>query len=194
MLLVLAGLGLYAAIKISIYQSTKPYVYQSMAEAPTLNTTLVLGAQVFPGQIPSKALANRLETAIELYKKGKTNMLLMSGDGRSNYYNEVTTMTRFAEASGVPSKAILQDESGLRTYDSCSRAKTEFLLHDVLIVTQKDHLLRAVYTCRSLGLNAYGVEAAPFNSQITTWAYWQNWGRERAALILAWFDVHIFNP
>lgn len=194
LLLFIFAVSLYLAIKISVYHNVKPYIYTNAQDVPAVNTAMVLGAQVFPNQIPSHALANRLDSAVVLYKTKKVNQLLMSGDGRGPYYNEVETMTKYVEQQGVPETAILKDDAGLRTYDSCYRAKNEFLLGKVIIVTQHDHLLRAVYTCRNLGLDAIGLEAPEFSSNIASIQYWQNWGRERAALVLAWFDVHIFNP
>ena len=43
------------------------------------------------------------------------------------------------------------------TYESCLRAKRIFNLSQLTIVTQNYHLVRAVATCRALGIDAMGV-------------------------------------
>jgi vancomycin permeability regulator SanA len=43
------------------------------------------------------------------------------------------------------------------TYESCLRAKRIFNLSQLTIVTQSYHLVRAVATCRALGIDAMGV-------------------------------------
>ena len=55
------------------------------------------------------------------------------------------------------------DHAGFSTYESIYRAKHEFSVQRVVIVTQEYHLYRALYLADSLGLEAYGVAAAPRN-------------------------------
>jgi vancomycin permeability regulator SanA len=51
------------------------------------------------------------------------------------------------------------DHAGISTYDSIYRAKEIFEAEKIIIVTQKYHLYRALYTARALGIEAYGVSA-----------------------------------
>ena len=96
-------------------------------------------------------------------------------------------MQKYAENAGVPASQILLDTNGLHTYDSCYRALTVFSLHKLVLISQADHDLRAVYTCRSLGVDAIGLSANGSTKGVAA-------VREQAALVLAWLDVHIFHP
>ena len=120
---------------------------------------LVLGASVRNGDTPSPMLADRLDKAIELYEKGCSQKLIMSGDHGGLYYDEVNVMKNYAKDRQVPSEDIFMDHAGFSTYESFFRAKQVFGAGRIVIVTQKYHLYRAVYIARTLGLDAYGVAA-----------------------------------
>lgn len=126
-----------------------------------IDCIIILGASVKNGDTPSPMLRDRLDKGIELYKAGAAPKILMSGDHGSEYYNEVGVMKQYAIAQGVPSEDIFLDHAGFSTYESMYRAAEVFGAKRVLIVTQSYHLTRAVYDARALGLDAYGVAAAP---------------------------------
>lgn len=121
---------------------------------------LVLGASIWNGK-PSPMLKDRLDIAIDLYKKGIVPKIIMSGDHSTNTYDEVNVMKKYAIESGVPSEDIFMDHAGISTYDSVYRLKNIFNVNKVIIVTQKYHLYRSLYIAKSLKINAYGVEATP---------------------------------
>jgi SanA protein len=82
------------------------------------------------------------------------------------------------------------DYAGRRTYDSCYRAREIFGVEQAVLVTQRFHLPRALFTCDRLGLTAVGTVADRH-------AYFRSpWYRVRElfALARAWLDVHIFKP
>lgn len=117
---------------------------------------LVLGCKVEDDK-PSHMLRDRLNTAIELYKQGAANKIIMSGDHGREEYDEVNVMKAFAIENGVPSEDIFMDHAGFSTYESMYRAKEIFKVSKILIVTQKYHLYRAIYDAESLGIEAFGV-------------------------------------
>ena len=120
---------------------------------------IVLGAFVMPDGKLCDMLADRVDTAIELYKQGKVTKILMTGDHGQKSYDEVNSMRRYAEARGVPTQDIFMDHAGFSTYDSMYRAKEVFMVDSAVIVTQDFHLPRAVFTARKLGLQAVGLNA-----------------------------------
>ncbi len=63
------------------------------------------------------------------------------------------------EKLGIPTADIFMDHAGFSTYNSMYRAKKIFQVDTAVIVTQAYHLPRAVYTARSLGITAVGIEA-----------------------------------
>jgi vancomycin permeability regulator SanA len=129
------------------------------ARLPSRHVALVLGAGLNPEGKPSAFLYDRVATAADLYKAGKVKKLLMSGDNGDVYYNEVEAMRVSAIELGVPDADIVLDYAGFNTWDSCFRARDVFSQRDVIIVTQKFHLPRALYACRHLGVSAVGVMA-----------------------------------
>ena len=120
---------------------------------------LVLGAQVKPDGTPSTMLADRLDTAIKLYKDGVAPKILMSGDDGQVEYNEVKIMLEYAKEHGVPAKDIFLDHAGFSTYESVYRAQYIFGVKKMIIVTQKYHEYRALYIAQRFDIDAKGVSA-----------------------------------
>jgi SanA protein len=119
----------------------------------------VLGAGVKPDGKLSDMLADRVKTGVELYKHGKVDKLLMTGDHGRVSYDEVNAMRKFAEARGVPTEDIFMDHAGFCTYDSMYRAKAIFQVDSAIVITQKFHLPRSIFLARSMGIEASGVTA-----------------------------------
>lgn len=177
-----AALVALLAIDVTVRLALLGHLYADPDAAPAAPVTLVLGAEVYPDGRPSPALGSRLEVAIDLWRMGKTRTLLMSG-GNGTF--EVGAMRTYAIAHGVPGGAILMDGGGERTLASCLGARDAFRLDRVLIVSQVDHLARATYTCRGVGLDADGVAAPEFTGdRLLVYQV-----RERFALVLAWWEV-----
>lgn len=151
---------------------------------------LVLGAHVTPQKKPSEMLADRLDTALELYENGVSDKILVSGDHSSLYYNEVAVMKAYLVERGVPERDIYMDHSGFSTYESVVRAKAIFGVDSLVISTQAYHLKRAVYIARALGLDAYGVSA---DIQLYPGIFRYR-GREFLARIKDFFYVHVVRP
>ena len=57
----------------------------------------------------------------------------------------------------VPSQDVFMDHAGISTYDSIYRAKYIFNAKNIIIVTQKYHLYRALYIAKQLDIEAHGV-------------------------------------
>lgn len=130
-----------------------------LREAPRAPVALVFGAGLAPGGVPSAVLAQRLDAAIALWRAGKAEALLVSGDNSDRFHDETQAMRRYVLERGVPAAAVLGDASGLSTYDSCVRAHTVFGARQALLVTQRFHLTRALFIANSVGLDAWGVAA-----------------------------------
>lgn len=121
----------------------------------------VLGASVKSNGTPSNMLEDRLNEGVILYNIGVSNRIMMSGDHKSDSYDEVNTMKSYAIEKGIPSSSIFMDHAGLNTYDSMYRLKNIFEVNTTVIVTQDYHLYRAIYIARELGIEAYGVASNP---------------------------------
>ena len=153
-----AALLLTLFVSAGVIRQAKPHIPDAVDGS--YDCILVLGCMVY-GDQPSAMLRDRLDRAIELYKAGASDRLLMSGDHGRADYDEVHAMKRYAMAQGVPEEAIFLDHAGFSTYESMYRARDVFAVRRPLIVTQRYHLYRAVYDARRLGLDADGAAAAP---------------------------------
>lgn len=191
-LLVAIALLLAAPLSLSAWVQSRyrAYIYAAPADVPQRPVAIVFGAGYLPGGRLSDALADRMETAIDLYEAGKVNKLLLTGDNRFADYNEPAAMAAYAQARGVPDQDLVLDYAGRRTYDSCYRAVAIFGVERAVLVTQAFHLPRALYTCDRLGLDAVGVVADRHRYLRSPWYTL----RELAALARAWLDVNLLKP
>jgi SanA protein len=182
-MIAVGGLRVYTALRFR----EESYTVKSV---PYRHVTIILGAQVHPDGRPSHMLADRVKAGAALYKAGKTDILLLTGDNRFVYYNEPEAMRQFALSLGVPDEALVLDYAGRRTYDSCYRAKEIFGVENAIVVTQNFHLDRALLLCSGLGLDVVGVAA----DQMRPNGYnprdlWRGWLREFPATALAVADL-----
>ncbi|MCH7663297.1 MAG: YdcF family protein, partial [Chloroflexi bacterium] len=136
-------------------------------EVAPSSVAIVFGAGLRRDGLPTSVLRDRVATAADLYLSGKVGELLMSGQSP-----EPDVMREFALGLGVPAAAILLDNGGLRTYDSCYRAAQIFGIEEAILVTQGFHLPRALYVCDALGIPAQGVAADNYRYRISAQVIW----------------------
>jgi vancomycin permeability regulator SanA len=155
-----AGVLAMVTYKLAVDIQTQDQIYApDDPNIPENHVALVLGAGLNRQGRPSAMLYDRIAAAVDLYKSGKVDKLLMSGDNGDLDYNEVEPMRRTAIDLGVDPQDIVLDYAGFNTWDSCYRARDIFSLAQVTIVTQRFHLPRAIHTCSRLGVEAIGVVA-----------------------------------
>ena len=131
---------------------------EEAAELSDVDCAVILGAGVREGK-PTPMLRDRLLVGIDLYKSGAVKKLIMSGDHGSTDYDEVNIMKSFAVDRGVPDEDIFMDHAGFSTYETIYRAREIFEADNVIIVSQKYHLYRALYIAEKLGIKSVGVSA-----------------------------------
>jgi vancomycin permeability regulator SanA len=146
-----------AAPTVYIELSTRARVVPLEA-APAMPWGIVFGAGLAPGGEPSPILAERLDTALALWRAGRVERLLLTGNA-DGYHDEIRAMRRYLVKGGVPERAISGDLEGASTFDSVWRARGVFGVQRALLVTQAFHLPRAVFLARAAGIDAGGVRA-----------------------------------
>lgn len=189
----LCGVGIILAIgaigvRLYVDLTFGAMIYVDVAQVPSRPAAIVFGAGLSRTGGLSPILADRVNAAYELYRAGKVDKLLLSGDNRFEWYNEPGSMAEYLLERGVPRDDLVLDYAGRRTYDSCYRARHIFGLDRAILVTQNFHLDRALFTCRGLGIDAVGFAADrrhtnPFN-----------WLREIPATAAAWWDIQVRRP
>lgn len=187
LLLTVLVLSPFAIVQL-INSTNQSRIYTSPAETPARPVAMVFGAGLLRDGSPSWMLADRLDSAISLYKSGKVERLLMTGDQVNS--QEVNSMRNYAQRKGVPAAAIVGDNAGLRTYDSCFRAYHNFGVTRAVLVTQAYHLPRALYLCNSIGIDSVGLKAGRDN--YPNQEYYNS--REFLATFASWVDINITRP
>ena len=140
-------------------------IVEQITDVPVSSVALVLGTgRMATRSRVSPVFQARMDTAAALYKAGNARKLLISGyrDGQGRAtgdYDEPADMLDALTALGVPKAAIVVDDQARRTYDSVRNAACVSHLKSLLIVSQRQHLARALFLAWSFGLTATGVAA-----------------------------------
>lgn len=142
-----------------IHGSTARYIFFTIDTVPRAQVAVIPGAAVLTNGALSPVFRDRVDMASAIYKAGKVEKILVTGDNSSIAYNEVNPVRLYLMARGVPSDDIFLDHAGFDTYSSMFRARDIFLTESIIVVTQSFHLSRAVYTAQHLGIPAVGMSA-----------------------------------
>ena len=129
----------------------------------------------------------RMDKAIELYKSGRIELIIVSGDNSNKEYDEPTEMKNDLIKVGIPKNKIYCDYAGFSTYDSMVRMKKVFQQKEIIIISQKFHIERAVYIARRNGIKAYAYPS----KDVPGWYSPYNKYREFLARVKAVFEVVI---
>lgn len=104
---------------------------------------------------------HRINATAELYKAGKIQSLIISGDSCSlNGCNEPQEMRDTLVAKGVPFDIIMLDGAGFCTINSVENVRRTFGVDTCVVISQAFHNERFIY----LG-DAYGLHAVGYNAQ-----------------------------
>lgn len=183
-LLVGAGAVLWAGHRIAREASR----VHTVSSSPVRHVALVLGCspRLRDGR-ENWFFRNRIECAAQLFREGKAHYLLVSGDNSRKEYDEPTAMKEALVQLGVPAQRIYLDYAGFSTLDSVVRAQAVFGQQEILIVSQKDHVMRALYIAAAHGIRAAGVAARDVGFQ----AGLRTRVREALARVRTVLDIHV---
>lgn len=167
-------LGLLLALSLIIPNA----IIINTAEGKTFNNTnnipknkvgLVLGAGKFTanGRI-NLYYKYRVEATVKLYKAGKIEFVLVSGDNSRTEYDEPSTFKEDLMKKGIPEYKIFLDYAGFRTLDSMVRAKEIFGQNSLTVISQLFHNERAIYLGKKKGINAIGFNAKDISGRYGT--------------------------
>ncbi len=177
--------------KLVVVVYTSIYTF-TVGNVPADRVAIVFGAGLRYDGTPTAILQDRVQTAVQLYEKGKVSKILMSGDNSFVDYNEPEAMRQYALSLGVPDEDIVLDYAGRRTYDTCYRASAIFQVQSAILVTQSFHLPRALFLCNSFGVKSNGVAANNIYFRKISRLIWN--ARELFATTQAVWDVYVAKP
>ena len=133
------------------------YFYDESDEARTADAAVVLGAAVWGTRL-SPVYEERVNHAIELYRRGKVRKIIFTGGrGNADELTEADAGRRYAIEQGVAPAAILTEGESRSTYENLLFAKPLAARHElktVLLVSDPLHLKRAMAIARALDYDA----------------------------------------
>lgn len=159
-LFLLAGLISIWVCNLIIVETTNSGVYSEISKLPHNRVGLLLGTSKLLGSgKPNQYFSNRIKAAFELYKAGKIDFIVISGDNSRAGYNEPLDMKNELISLGIPEEKIFLDYAGFRTYDSVIRMDKIFGQKSFTVISQEFHNRRAIYIGRHFGYDAIGYNA-----------------------------------
>ena len=167
-----------------IVQRDRVYI-TNLQDAKHQRAGIVLGSGVTPKGKPYRELQARLDVAAQAINNGLVDKLLLSGDNRQRNYDEPDAMWRYmVNTLHVPASKLQVDYAGRSTYESCDRAARVFGIRSAMIFSAESHLPRAIYLCRHLGVEAYGISSGVEANN--------SFRRELLARVKAVFNIYIY--
>lgn len=150
-------LGIY----LYISNSTSSQIFDHSYEFPAYNIALVLGTGKNQTFAPENfAFTGRMKATKKLYKEHQhLEKIIVSGLKNNVNYNEAFEMKMHLSKMGVDSSIIKMDEEGSRTFNSILHAKNNYKFDGIIMVSQKEHLQRALFISNALEMNCVGLEA-----------------------------------
>jgi SanA protein len=135
----------------------------------------------------------RLDAAEQLYKAGKIEKILISGDENSlDGINEPECMRDSLVARGVSAEDIILDGKGFRTIYSVINANQVYGFKSFTIISQRFHNERALYQAEHLGLDVEGLQAFNATSPVSELAI-MTYVREYFARVKMFWDLWTFD-
>ena len=143
-----------------VEESTADRIYSEVEKTPHNKAGLLLGTSKFlRSGINNEYYENRIEATIALFKAGKIDYVIISGDNSRKEYDEPTDMKNDLIAAGVPAERIYLDYAGFRTLDSVVRCKAIFGQKSITVISQRFHDERAIYLAQHNDIEAVGFAA-----------------------------------
>jgi len=193
MLFPLIGLALLLVVWRSnhlVENSSNGRVYAATGAVPGAKVGLILGcSKTLKSGRENLFFRYRIDRAVELYRAGKVQYLIVSGDNSRKDYDEPTDMRQALVEQGIPDEVIYSDFAGFSTLDSVVRAKEIFGQSQILVISQEFHVRRAIYIGREKGLDIVGVSAKDVTGRNGIKTHL----REYLARVKTVMDVHVFH-
>ena len=124
---------------------------------------IIHGAGLIDGEKVGKLLQDRLDKAIDVYRKDPTPPKLIPSGGRGSDENlsEAEAMKRYLLEQGIPEDDIIMEDQSTTTLENLQFSKSILDGFDgrkyIALVTSNYHVYRALRYCRRVGLKCKGI-------------------------------------
>lgn len=157
-------------LRAHLVHKTKPFIVEQK-EKYAYRIAIVFGAGINRALLPTKVLLDRLDKTIQLAQQDQFNCILLSG-GKTRSVSESTVMRTYLVQHGISADLLLMDEDGISTLDTLKRARSDFDIHQAVLITQRFHLPRAIALAQTLEMDVIGIAANTRKFKITSRAWW----------------------
>jgi SanA protein len=165
-------------------------VYSDVNLVPHRRVGLVLGcSEHLGGGYINPFFTTRIQAAADLFRAGKVDYLVVSGDNHRKGYDEPTDMKCALMRAGIPANRIQCDYAGFRTLDSVVRAKAVFGQNQITVISQDFHARRAIFLAHHHDVDAIAF-AAP---DIDPYSSFTTRCREQLSKVNAVLDIYLFH-
>ena len=117
----------WGASAIAVYAASSGRVFDSASidAVPRQRAAVVMGCvRTLPNGLNNLYFSRRIDAAAELYKAGKVDCLIVSGDNHVKGYDEPSDMKESLAKAGVPADRIVCDTpDSARSTRSCGRRR-----------------------------------------------------------------------
>lgn len=180
--------SVYANLDIS--RRAERNLYTTVRDVPEHTVGIVLGTSwASRSGSQNHFFTYRIQAAAALYRAGKIQYILASGDNQFLSYNEPRRMRQELIALGVAPQHIYLDFAGFSTLDSIYRAKEVFQLDRAIVISQAFQNERALFLGNAAGMNLDGFNAR----SVDGYGGFMVSVREFFARTKAYADVYLLN-
>ncbi len=159
-------------------------VLQIIPRKKDFDYVIIHGAGLINGERVTKLLADRIDKAIEVYRKDPTPPVLIpsGGQGEDEKVSEAEAMAAYMIEKGIPEEKIIREDRSATTFENLRNSKEIIDAQEgskyTALVTSNYHVYRALRYCRKVGLKCTGI-----GSRVAFY-YWPS------ALIREYIAVH----
>ena len=124
---------------------------------------IIHGAGLLDGERMSKLLKDRVDKAIDVYRKdpSPTKLIPSGGQGGDEMISEAEAMKKYLLEQGIPEEDILMEDRSKTTLENLKYSKEIIDSREgrryAALVTSNYHVYRALRYCRRVGLKCKGI-------------------------------------
>ncbi|MEJ2861728.1 SanA/YdcF family protein [Actinomycetospora flava] len=156
---VLLATVVVVAANVVVVRRTDELVTSEASAVRPAQVAIVPGSLVRSDGTLGGVVRQRVDAGVALYRGGRVEKLLMSGDNGRPDYNEPDAMRDAALAAGVAPEDVFTDYAGFDTWHTMRRAHDVFGVTSAVVVTQAPAAARAVDLARAAGVDVQGFVA-----------------------------------
>lgn len=161
----------FAVLSISVVYISLSFVafmfytlfLQIIPRQSNFDYVIIHGAGLLKGSQISKLLADRLDKAIEVYRRDPTPTILIpsGGKGSDEQLSEAEAMSQYLIEKGIPEDRIIKEDQSATTLENLKNSKaiidSQTGSKYTALVTSNYHVYRALRYCRKIGLECTGI-------------------------------------